>query len=506
MTTDPRVTTRRKGLAMAVVLGAGLAATAAAAQEDPRAMTVREAAAAIRAGQVTSVQLVEALAKAAEAHDDLNAFITLDVNAAEAAAAEADERLARDEAADQPLLGVPLVIKDNIIVKGLPTTGGTPALETFVSEANAPVIERLEAAGAIILGKTNMHELAFGITSANAHFGAVGNAYDATRSAGGSSGGTGAAVAAHLAPGGLGTDTGGSVRIPAAFNGIAGLRPTVGRYPTSGIVPISHTRDTPGPIARTVDDLVLLDGAITGGATVLDPVALDGVRLGVAEAFTGGLSKEVQGVWDAAVAKLEAAGATLVPVEMPDVMALNEQIGFPVALYEVARDLPAFLDAWKAGASLQDVADGVASPDVKFVFDNFVVGDKQMPEAAYAAAIGVLRPQLQTLYAETFAANHLDALVFPTTILAAPPKEGSGETVDLDGTQVPTFQTYIRNTDPGSNAGLPGLTLPIGLTDAGLPVGLELDGPGFTDRRLLAIGLAMEDLFGTLPPPAVASQ
>lgn len=152
------------------------------------------------------------------------------------------------------------------------------------------------------------------------------------------------------------------------------------------------------------------------------------------------------------------------------------------------------------------MADGVASPDVQFVFSNFVVGDKKMPVEAYEAALGVFRPQLQALYAETFATNRLDALVFPTTILAAPPKEGSGETVDLDGTQVPTFQTYIRNTDPGSNAGIPGLTLPIGLTEAGLPVGLELDGPAFTDRSLLAIGLAMEALFGTLPPPAVASE
>jgi len=491
---------------MAVALGAGLAATPAAAQDDPRSLTVRGAADAIRSGQVTSVELVEALAAAAETHSDLNAFITLDAQAAGEAAADADERLARDEVADMPLLGVPLVFKDNIVVSGLPTTGGTPALKDFVSGASAPVVERLQAAGAIVLGKTNLHELAFGITSDNAAFGAVGNAYDASRSAGGSSGGTGAAVAAHLAPGGLGTDTGGSVRIPAALNGVAGLRPSMGRYPASGVVPIASTRDTPGPLARTVDDLVLLDGVITASPTRLDAAQLDGVRLGVVEAFTGGLSAEVQTVWDAATAKLQEAGVTLVPVEMPEVMALNEKIGFPIALYEVGRDLPAFLDEWKTGVSLQQVADGVASPDVQFVFGNFVVGDKTMPLEAYEAAMGSFRPQLQALYAETFAEYRLDALVFPTTILAAPPKEGSGETVEMDGQQVPTFQTFIRNTDPGSNAGIPGLSLPIGLTEAGLPVGLELDGPIFTDRRLLAIGLAMEELFGTLPPPAVASE
>ncbi|MDQ0313673.1 indoleacetamide hydrolase [Amorphus orientalis] len=495
----------RGAAAVGVAIGV-LAATPALAQDDLRQMTVREAASALQAGDITSSELVEALTEAADANANLNAFITLDAAEARAAAAEADELRARGDGEDMPLLGVPLVIKDNIIVAGQPTTGGTPALEGFVSERDAPVIARLRDAGAIILGKTNMHELAFGITSDNARFGAVGNAYDPERSAGGSSGGTGAAVAARLAPGGLGTDTGGSVRIPAALNGIAGLRPTMGRYSAAGIVPISHTRDTPGPLARTVDDLVLLDGVITGTATELDPVDPSEIRLGIADSLVSGLSPEVAAVWNEATAKLEGAGVTLVSVALPDLMELNGKIGFPVALYEVARDLPAFLEQWDAGISLADVADQVASPDVQGVFGTFVMGDKKMPEEVYRAAIETFRPELQALYAETFTANRLDALVFPTTILAAPPIEGSGETVELNGEQVPTFPTYIRNTDPGSNAGLPGLTLPIGLTADGLPVGLELDGPAFTDRRLLAIGLGLEDLFGSLPAPDIATK
>lgn len=500
-----KVPPHRLGLAIAVAAGIG-AAGSAAAQDGPRQMTVRETAEAIQSGTLTSAEIVDALLAAADAHSGLNAFITLDADAARAAAAEADELHARDEAGDAPLLGVPLVIKDNIVVAGMPTTGGTPALEGFVSDTDAPVIARLKAAGAIVLGKTNMHELAFGITSDNARFGAVGNAYDPERSAGGSSGGTGAAVGGRLAPGGLGTDTGGSVRIPAAVNGVAGLRPTMGRYPASGVVPISHTRDTPGPIARTVDDLVLLDGVITSTETELDPIAPGTVRLGVADALVGGLSAEVKPVWDAAMARLEEAGVTLVPVAMPELMALNERVGFPIALYEVARDLPAFLETWNTGVSLNQIAEGVASPDVKGVFDAFVVGDQKMPDEVYQAAMEIFRPQMQALYADTFVENRLDALVFPTTILPAPPIEGSGETVDLNGAQVPTFPTYIRNTDPGSNAGLPGLTLPVGLTEAGLPVGLELDGPAFTDRRLLAIGLGFEQIFGPLDPPAMASE
>jgi mandelamide amidase len=304
-----------------------------------------------------------------------------------------------------------------------------------------------------------------------------------------------------MAPAGLGTDTGGSVRIPAALNGIAGLRPTVGRYPQDGIVPISSTRDTAGPKARTVDDLVLLDGVITEAPLTIEPAAIGEVRLGVPAGFNDNVSMEVAAARDAALARLEAAGATLVPLEMTGVFDLNDKVGFPVALTEVARDLPAFLERWETGVGLDEVVEKLASPDVVGVFQTFVVGDEKMPEEAYRAAIETFRPRLQALYAETFARHKLDAIVFPTTPLPAPPIEGADETVVLNGAEVPTFQTYIRNTDPGSNAGLPGLTLPIGLDSLGLPIGLALDGPAFSDRNLLAVGLAAEAVLGPIPPP-----
>src|SRR5207247_5915339 len=178
--------------------------------------------------------------------------------------------------------GVPVVVKDNIEVAGLPASAGTPALKAYVPGKDAPVAAKLRATGAIIIGKTNMHELAFGISGYNAGFKTgtepgVRNAYDATKIAGGSSSGTGAAIGARIVTAGLGTDTGGSVRVPCALNGCATLRPTVGRYPQGGIAPISHTRDTAGPMAATVADVAVLDHVVAGGGAVI-PAHLENGR------------------------------------------------------------------------------------------------------------------------------------------------------------------------------------------------------------------------------------
>ena len=249
-------------------------------------LSAGDAAARIRPGTLRSEDLVRALVDMAERRRDLNAFITFDRERALAAARKADGLAARKSFAG-PLHGVPIVVKDNIHVAGLPSSAGTPGLRSFVPARNAPVAEKLIRAGAIVLGKTNLHELAFGITSNNAAFGPARNAYDPTRIAGGSSGGTGNAIAARMAPAGLGSDTGGSVRIPAALNGISGLRPTLGRYSQEGITPIAHTRDTAGPMAREVADLVLLDTIITGARDKVAAAPLRGLRVGVPRAVFG---------------------------------------------------------------------------------------------------------------------------------------------------------------------------------------------------------------------------
>lgn len=260
---------------LAFLLSAGPALSAS----DLTELTASEAAKAIADGNMTSLELVEALIDRT-GNDAGKAYITFDPDGARAAAKTADS-LQKDGAELGPLHGVPIVVKDNIAAEGLPATGGTPALKNWVPSSDAEVLAKLKEAGAILLGKTNLHELAFGITSNNAAFGAVANAYDSRRFAGGSSGGTGAAVGGHLAPAGLGTDTGGSVRIPAALNGVAGLRPSSGRYLQGGIIPISKTRDTAGPLARSVEDLVLIDGIITGTGAALTAADLKTIRIGV---------------------------------------------------------------------------------------------------------------------------------------------------------------------------------------------------------------------------------
>ena len=480
------------GRVLVVALCVGLSASGLAWAQNLAALSAVEAAASVRAGEVTSRELVEALLAQADVNEGLNAVILLNRAGALAAADVVDAAVAAGEDVG-PLAGVPIVIKDNIALAGLPTTAGTPALADFVPKTTAPVLQALVDAGAVVLAKTNMHELSFGVTSNNGAFGRVGNAVAPDRIAGGSSGGTAAAVAASLAPAGLGTDTNGSVRVPAALNGVAGLRPTTGRYPAEGIVPISHTRDTAGPMARTVADLVLLDGVVTSEDTALEAANLAGLRLGIAHPLADNLSPATAAVFQDGLDALEEAGAVLVDVDLAAIVELEAQAGLPIVLYEARRDIPAFLTAQESALTIEDVAAGIASPDVRATFDAILGAGADLPEA-YEAALGEQRPALQAAYSDVVTAGDLDALVFPTTPVEALPFAGNEETLTLNSREVPTLQTYIRNTNPGSLAGLPGLTVPIGTTPEGLPVGLGLDGPAGGDRDLLAIGLAIEAL------------
>lgn len=454
----------------------------------------------MESGQTTSVEIVAEMLRRSAAMEGLNAFITLDADGALQRAQELDE-VRESGGILGSLHGVPIVVKDNIHVAGLPNTAGTPALAEFVPQIDNTVIAALREAGAIILGKTNLHELAFGITSDNVAYGAVKNPYDQTMFPGGSSGGTAAAIAAGLAPVGLGTDTGGSARIPAALTGIVGFRPSNNRYESSAVTPISHTRDTIGLLSQTVADLILLDLVIDVSGADMVPIAVADIRLGVPrEFYFDNVDAASLPVIEAALESLRNAGVTLVEVAPAGVEESVAQSAFPIALYEVMQDLPAYLETFVTGVDIQGVAAAAASPDVQGLFAS-LLGDGQMPQEAYVEAMRV-REALRAKFAHYFRSNNLDAMIFPTTLLPARPIEGSLQTVELNGEQVPTFPTYIHNTDPASIAALPGISLPVGLTAAGLPVGIELDGPEQSDRRLLAIAAELERVFAFTAHPS----
>ena len=418
--------------------------------------------------------------RAIDRHRDYNAFISVDRDL-QAAAGEPGG----------PLAGMVISVKDNIHVAGMPNTAGTPMLRNFIPRSDAGVVERLRAAGAVIIGKNNMHELAYGITSDNAAFGPVKNGVNPAYMAGGSSGGTATAVALGMVTAGIGTDTGGSVRIPAALNGLVGFRPTTGRYPVTGMTLISNTRDTAGPITRTVAEAALLDRVLARTEDKAAVAELPGLRLGVPRAyFYDNLDPEVAAVMSGALASLERAGVTLVYAELGNIAEVNEKVGFPIVLYETSRLLPRYLEQNLPGTTPAQFVAGIASPDVKQIVGDALAG--AIAEPAYREALEVHRPRLQQAYADYFRQNRVEAVIFPTTPLPARPLREEMSEVQLGGENVPTFPTYIRNTDPGSNAGIPGISVPAGTSSDGLPIGIELDGPAGSDRRLLAIAAAVE--------------
>lgn len=458
------------------------------------------AVAAMRAGDFTALDYAEALLARCDAGADLNAFITLDHAAVRAQARAADARRTAGVVLG-PLHGLAIPVKDSINTADLPTTAGTNALRGFQPATDASLVARLRAAGAIILGKTNLHELSLGWTSNNLAFGAVHNPWDRTRIPGGSSGGTAAAVAAGMAPLGVAEDTQGSIRVPAALCGIAGFRPTTGRYPNDGCAPISPHFDQIGPQAREVADLILFDSVITGDDAPIIVPPLACLRLGIARGyFFAGLDPALQAVVEAALQRLADAGVVIVEAELPGLAGAIDAITMPVQIHDVVPSLIAWLAASGAPVSFDAVLAAV-SPDVRLVLEQFAVpgAPNAIPETLYRAAVDVHLPALRAQLAAWFADNRVDAMLLPATMVAATPI-AAGPYVSIGDSNVPFSTAMGRNIAPGSTAGLPGLVLPVGLA-AGLPVAIELDAPVGHDRRLLGIGLAIEAVVGRFAPP-----
>ncbi len=466
---------------------------------DVTEKTVLELQDAMARGAVTSRRLVDAFLARIAAYDQrgprINAFVTLNPRAREIADALDRERAAKGPRG--PLHGIPIVVKDNYNTADLPTTGSTLGLAGFTPAADAYLVRRLREAGAVILGKTNLHELAAGIISISSLGGQTRNPYDPARNAGGSSGGTGAAVAASLAVFGMGSDTCGSIRIPAAHGNLVGLRGTAGLSSRSGIIPLSHTQDIGGPLARTVTDLAIALDATVGGdpndpatsagdsrrpasfQAALDAGALKGARIGVLKTdATGGdgADAEVTETVRRALDDMKKAGAELVDVTIPELTGLLTTSS--LIQFEFKFDLMDYLAREPSAPvkTLGEILDrGLYHAALEQTFRRRN-GVESRDSEAYRKALAA-REALAKLLTATLTEQRLYALAYPSMTrrpaLLGEPQSGSA-------------------CQASAQSGLPAIAVPAGFTPSGLPVGLELLGLPWSDGRLVSLAFAFE--------------
>ncbi|MEV6171676.1 amidase family protein [Streptomyces sp. NPDC051954] len=390
------------------------------------------------------------------------------------------------------MTGVPFAVKDNIDTVSLATTGGSAVLDGSLPRADAGVVRRLLDRGAWVVGKTNLHELALGVTSENGAFADVRNPYDAGRSAGGSSGGSAVAVVVGAAAFSLGTDTGGSMTIPASCCGVVGYRPTRGRYPVDGLLSISWTRDSIGVMAASVADVIAVDAAVTGRRPRRPRRRRGPVRLGVPQNRMNDLDDEVAAVVVEAFSRLEGSGL----VELHDVStalldARAFEHGFAVVAFEAPRTVEAYLSELRPPYNEMDLAtlaSGARSGDVKALLDRIMADP--VGRDGYCRARDA-RDAVQTEYRQVASSAQLDALLY-STIPSRPPLLGEGAAMAHRGRTVETFPTLTRHTEAGAFAGNPSISVPAGRDRGGLPVGLTVEGLRGTDDRLLEIAAMAE--------------
>ena len=469
--------------------------------------SIPELQAALEEGRTTSAQLVDLYLARIAAYDDagpaLNTIIRVNPRAREQAAALDAERAGGTVRG--PLHGIPVLMKDNYDVAGMPTTGSSLALAGHMPPDDAFQVARLLGAGAVILGKTNLHELAAGITTISSLGGQTRNPYDPSRNPGGSSGGTGAAVAASFSAVGWGSDTCGSIRIPASVHNLFGLRPTKGLSSIDGILPLSHSQDTGGPLARTVADLaialdatvgpdpadpatsILGDRPLPSFVDVLDRGALADARIGVIEEWVtdGGTVASVTRVIRGALEELETLGATVIDVTIPDLDGLLANTG--LIDYDFKFDLIEYLAAGADApvTSLGDILDaGLHHEALDRTFRRRSARDAR--DGPELDEVMERRRILTAAVIDLMDREDLDALAYPTM---------RQETALIGA--APTGSTCFLS----AHTGLPALTMPAGFTESGLPVGLELLGRSLDDHRLVAFAFAHEAAHPKRRPP-----
>lgn len=456
---------------------------------------------AIRNGELKAEDYARALLRQAQHLESLNAFRTLDTEMVLEAARAADKARASG-AVLGTLHGLPIPVKDSINSKALPTTNGTGALRNFRPREDASVLKSLLAHGAILMGKTNLHELSYGWTSNNEIFGAVHNPYELNHVPGGSSGGSAVAVAARMAPLAVAEDTWGSIRVPASMCGLAGLRPSFGRYPDDGIMPLTDAKfDQVGPLARSVADLALFDAVVTGDGAPLLATRLKGVRIGIAPTLLIDLDAEVERITTEAFHKLRVAGVTLVEAELPGAAKTAIGVASTIIAYETMPAIAAFLEAQGTGVTFDQLLQQ-ASESMQGSFKAYALPPNRPTHDAYESAL-TQRQQIQQEIRRYFELHGLIALAFPP-IMVPPPRIGEEEEVDIREQKVSLLVAMGRNTALGSCASMAGLVLPAGMTSNGLPVGLEFDALPGSDRSLLALGLSVEKVLGPTPAPSLS--
>ncbi len=453
---------------------------------DPAYASIAELAPAIRTRAVSPVELVETLLARMERFRGLNAFITVTAEPALAQAREAEREIGRGEYRG-PLHGIPVSLKDLIDTRGIRTTCGSRILAEHVPSSDAAVADRLRAAGAVLLGKNALHEFAFGVTTNNPHYGPTRNPWGLDRIPGGSSGGSGAAVAAGLGAASLGTDTGGSIRIPASLCGVVGLKPTYGRVSRHGVFPLAWTLDHIGPLTRTVEDAAIVLQAIAGpdprdpstlGHPAPDfveepPQPIAGARLGVmTDEYHEEMAGDVRAQFRAALEVLTSLGLRVEPVAFPRPNDARTS-AFAVILAEAA----SIHEDW-----VRDRPGDYGPETLDLLRQGLFVTATQYLRAQKVRAL--------LLHAMEELLRPYAALVLPTTPIVAPAIEQ--KTVTFGGRDVEVRGLLTRFTRLINLVGLPAITVPCGFGADGLPVGLQIVGRPMDERTILTLAHAYE--------------